>query len=221
MSPNRFGVDVDPLPKHTHKRNDDGGDLEDYARLSRTQTQTFAGALEIAGVAVTNDAGLSLENGGVLTLDDLSTTPVQSVVNGAICLDGAVAVTDARAWSRPDASGEYVMSKPTVNRTGKSANDSADILTAPEAGLYLLAWYVEITTADATGTIALSLTAVGTGGSCTQPVLPAFTMLNKTARSGLAVVWVASGDVTGAVTLATLTGTPGYDWRVAVLGRVA
>lgn len=134
----------------------------------------------------------------------------------------AETLTDNRTVKDPDASGTRTVSKTIVTRTGKTGSDAAVvILTTPEAGLYLLAWYVEVTTADATAVISLDLSANPGGGALSQTVLTTEAMATRRAKSGLVVVYVASGNVTGSTTVASIASAVVYDWRVIPIGRIA
>jgi len=227
VTPLGFPTDSPGLPIHDHSGPSEGGKIgssalehgSGIAQLDTADTQTFAGPVGIPDLSV--NESLTLGNDCALILQDIVNVPTVYDTGANGLTEGCETLTATRAQKKPDTSGTGVMSKAVVTRTAKTANDSATILTAPDAGLYLLAWYVEVTSADATGVISLDLTAVGAGGTCTQPVLATFSMSAKAARSGLAVVYVASGNVTGATTLASLTGTQVYDWRVIPIGRIA
>lgn len=203
---------------HDHSDKKNGGTLDErslsatakIARLDASAAQAFANGLVVPGIDM---------SGGACVIPNPVTTPLQAVANGFIHSFGMVAATDARIINDPDSSGTRLLSGTVVTRSGKNANDSATILAAPAAGLYLVAWYLEITTAALVGAITLDIIATGAGGSNTQTELSGLSLTSKTARSGLAVVYVVSGDVTYATTLTA--GSPVYDVRLIPLGRIA
>jgi len=214
----QFGINPDQLPKHTHETPSQGGDLADYLRLGRAAPQEMVGDLVVGGTVAAAGANLT----GALALPDLNTTPIQSTAAGPlICLDGAVAVTAAREWLRPDTDGEYVMSKPTVALVNQAATATGNVLVAPDAGHYAFLVYVENRTALAAGTILAAIAHTGAGGALTQSPLLAMALTARGAQSFVVICKVASGDVTYSFTVAAAVGTPSYDASVVPLGRFA
>lgn len=219
MSP-RVNSAMDAVTQHDHSDPVNGGQLSvralapgsNIARLdSAAGVQTFAQSLVIPGVRLTAAAELA----------NLNTTPLQSTIGAYICLDGAAAITEARTWNRPDASGEYVVSKTIVALTGRTTSVSGDVLVGPNAGHYGFMIYVEVTTAGLAGTLAVAITHTGAGGVCTQTPIASLALTAKGASSTFVVCKVASGDVTYAFTLTGVGGSPVYNASVVPIGRVA
>lgn len=91
---------------------------------------------------------------------------------------------------------------------------TANILSGPLAGPYLVTVYVEVTAKTTNGIITVTIGWTDAVGATTETTLTAFTF-NATGRGKtIFPIEVASGDVTYAVGIGTFTGT--YNCRVLV-----
>ena len=105
--------------------------------------------------------------------------------------------------------------------TAQGAATSGTAASGPTPGLYLFGMFIEVTTAGAAGTLTGTVTATGAGGSNTQTVIASLVLTAKKATSGLALVYIESGDITYATTWTGVLGNPIYDVRTMLLGKLA
>lgn len=206
------------VDRHDHSTPQQGGTLTSsaladdsgIARLDTTATQTFIGSLIVPGIDLTD----------VVTLPDLNSTPMQSTIGVYVCTDGAVSVTDGRDWQRPDASGKYVVNKAAVAVNASTTDSSGDVMTAPDAGTYLLGVYAECTSAGSAGTLSVTISHTG-ASALTQTPVASLDLTAQGCESHMIAVLVVSGDVTYAATITGGTGDPAYSLRIVPIGRLA
>lgn len=111
---------------------------------------------------------------------------------------------------------------PTGQAIVSLANQTAGITTTalhtPGAnGLFRIAYYVAVTTTDATGTLTLTLGWTDEVGARTLDAIAGLSLASTTYAQGQIVVWaLTSAPITYAVSLAGLSGSPAYSIRLAV-----
>jgi len=122
--------EADKVPDHTHRPPGEGGDLEDYARLSRTSTQEFSGEVTFSNSVIASN-GVTVGTG--LTLNE-NVDEISWVSDGFIHFLGPGTTTDARDWRMPDRSGTMeTVARPVASKTANYTLTVADELVLVDA----------------------------------------------------------------------------------------
>lgn len=223
MSPvNQFGDKFVGVPIHSHVDGSQGGQLDRTALLAqflaalalldRTTAQTFLSALIIPGASIT----------AALDVASLATTPIQSVINGFICLLGSEVVSNGRTWNLPDLASltALLLAASPYDSGIKHAGFAATTIWTPPAGLYRLHGRLIVTTSSAAGSLTPSIGWTDENGAELESALASALVVTAQGQATFQskCFRVSSGDVKLTMTeTVPITGTPNYRAEMALV----